>query len=233
MLLRSFIDSLSKQISWKRPYFVSNAQTTGYSTDRSLPPKPKRCKNPWVFYFMENISKAKADNPGTSSPKLFQLLSAKWQSLGEEAQKKYLKLAEADKNRYMEEIQVYRANLTPEKASAIAEEKARAKLQKEQITEKKKLKALGLPKKPPNAYILFSSDFMKRKFSQVEEGGKFAVKNQASAVGEAWSKLSANEKAKWEELAAVKAKEAKKKVEEWESDMAAKGFLEIVDNKKT
>lgn len=44
------------------------SQTLGYSTDDPSLTKPKRNKNPWVFYFMEHIPQAQAENPGTSSP---------------------------------------------------------------------------------------------------------------------------------------------------------------------
>lgn len=198
-----------------------------------MPVKPKRFKNPWVFYFMENIGKAQADNPGKSASKLLQLLSARWQALDEEAQKKYLKLSEDDRNRYLEETEAFKANLTPENELAISEEKARIQLKKTHAMEKKKLKALGIPKRPPNAYILFSMDFMKKKKLESAEGDKFDVRGTAFLVGEAWSKLSAQEKAKWEEEAGSKMKEYKKNIEKWESEMSSKGYLEIVDSGKT
>lgn len=65
------------------------------------------------------------------------MLSVKWQSLSQEAQKKYLDLAADDKTRYDEEIRAYKAKLTPAKILEISKEKEKIRLQKSQMLEKK------------------------------------------------------------------------------------------------
>lgn len=47
-----------------------------------------------------------------------------------------------------------------------------------------------------------------------------------------WAGLSPSERSKYVELAAAGEKEYRKKLEQWETEMTAKGHLEVIESKQ-
>lgn len=184
--------------------------------------KPKKNKSAYVWFVMDVLPTIRKENPDAKNSEIFLLAGEKWRNVDEATLKKYQEVALKDKNKYLEALETYNASITPEIQEALTKSKEK-KLKSKQ---KKQLKALGMPKRPPNAFILFFMDYAKKnnvQGSYIKETGK---------VGAIWSSLSDSEKAKWNELAALKEKEYKVKLEEWETEMVSKGHLEVIHTKE-
>jgi len=71
---------------------------------------PKRPLLPWYIFASEQRPKFKADNPDKSTIELITLMSQEWRNMTNEDKKKYIDLAEVDKQRYMKEKDEYERN---------------------------------------------------------------------------------------------------------------------------
>ncbi|KAE8748871.1 hypothetical protein FOCC_FOCC004464 [Frankliniella occidentalis] len=222
MFMRSCLDLISKQVFLPRPLTV--ATSAWYSTSPSIPTPPKRGKTAWVLYFSEHWPLLVKENPD-----IFKKLSDNWHKLDKSVLEKYQQISEESKKKYQEEIEVYKANLSSDDKLAIAKHKATLKKEKKdktKINQKKHLKALGMPKRPRNAYIIFQMDYAKKNY----ESGYQAIKESAK-IAAVWAQLPEKEKSKWLELAAEEEKEYKRHLQEWESRMIAEGNIEIIHTK--
>eukprot|EP00897_Mesotaenium_endlicherianum_P007519 jgi/Mesen1/6796/ME000035S06175 len=71
------------------------------------PNAPKKPLAPYMIYCKEQREVVKANNPDVSFGELGKILGSQWSTLEEKEKKPYLKKAEADKQRYTEELAAY------------------------------------------------------------------------------------------------------------------------------
>ncbi|KAJ1522074.1 hypothetical protein ONE63_002385 [Megalurothrips usitatus] len=161
---------------------------------------------------------------------VFAKLSECWRKVDKSIADKYHQLAIAERQNYDKELKNYKASLSLDEKSEIEKDKKQKRTEKrkeKRVCPNWQLHALGMPKRPANAYILFSQDYMKKSPDRSPD----AYFKESSKLAETWANLPEKEKSKWEELAASHAKEYKKKLAEWESEMTSKGHLEVVHTK--
>merc|ERR1712002_302965 len=78
-----------------------------------------------------------AARPGLKIGEVTKVLAAKWNKLGPAEKEKFVKLADEDKDRYLEEMKVWEAkqrgiNLKPAKAAPVPAKKAKKPVQEEE-----------------------------------------------------------------------------------------------------
>jgi len=71
------------------------------------PDAPKRPLGPYFFYFRENNTKIKSENPAFNQKQVVAKIAADWKTLNEEQKEPYNAQSKADKLRYVQEKQVY------------------------------------------------------------------------------------------------------------------------------
>ncbi|KAK3916299.1 Transcription factor A, mitochondrial [Frankliniella fusca] len=199
-----------------------------FSTSPTVPQPPKRYRTLWQVYFTEHWPTVVKENPGSSKSDLFKKLSENWKKLDKSLLEKYQKISDESRKKYLEEKEIYSASLTSADKLAIAQHKASVKRVKDKTksAHKKELRALGMPKRPASAYILFSVDYVKKHHEQ----GFFPAK-VASKISAAWAQLSEEEKSKWNEIAAAEKIKYKENLEEWRNKMIAEGNLVLLETK--
>lgn len=74
------------------------------------PTKPKRGKNPFMFYSSAKRAEVKTANPEAKPTEIAKMLGATWADLDEEDKKEYLDAAAEDKERYEKEMAVWKDN---------------------------------------------------------------------------------------------------------------------------
>lgn len=152
---------------------------------------------------MDFYKEHKKKHPGAKVilTEVSKLCSEKWKSMSPEEKAKFEEMAKNDKRRYDQEMKSY---VPP----------AGAKKGK-----KKKKKDPNAPKKPPSAFLIFTSEH--REKIKVDNPG-ISITDIAKKFGEMWKKMSTTDKAPYEakyaklkekyemEVAAYRAKGAKK-----------------------
>ena len=68
---------------------------------------PKRPISAYFFYNQERREKLKKEQPDLDNKDLIRAMSEEWNKLTDEEKKPYVKKAEADKKRYLEEMKAY------------------------------------------------------------------------------------------------------------------------------
>jgi len=87
------------------------------------PTKPKRGLSPYFCFMREERPALVKSRPGLKIGEVTKVLAAKWNKLGPAEKEKFQKLADEDKERYLEEMEVWEAkqrgvNKSPAKAPA-------------------------------------------------------------------------------------------------------------------
>ena len=160
-------------------------EETEVKTKGSKKSKTKKVKGPssaYNIYVAEHRAAISAENPGLSFGELSKRVSADWKQLSEDQRKPYEERAAEDKKRYERE-----AAENPESDN-------------DEPAKKKKKKDPDAPKKNLNAWMFFIQQVRPQVVAELGEDGK-RVAAVTKAVGERWSKMSAEEKAPYEQMA--------------------------------
>lgn len=152
------------------------------------PLKPKGAKSAYIFFSQENSAATRAalkrDHPDWNSKKIFKntskALGAAWKNMSEKKKKKFIKLAEEDKKRAVEDLKAY----TPSdeylaSVSSSSDSKPR----------RKSKRRVG-PKKALSAYMFFCRAERKRIKAEDE---KLDAKETMRELGRRWRELDEDE----------------------------------------
>jgi len=106
------------------------------------PTKPKRGLSPYFCFMREERPGLVAHQPGLKIGEVTKVLAARWNKLGAGDKQKFIKLADEDKDRYLEEMKVWEAaqrgvTLKPAKpkAAPVPAKKAKKPVEEEEDEE--------------------------------------------------------------------------------------------------
>uniref|UniRef100_A0A3Q4HGP4 High mobility group box 2a n=1 Tax=Neolamprologus brichardi TaxID=32507 RepID=A0A3Q4HGP4_NEOBR len=167
-----------------------------------LAKKPKGKTPAYAFFVVDFYKEHKKKHPGAKVilTEVSKMCSDKWKSMSPEEKAKFEEMAKNDKLRYNQEMKSYVPPAGAEKG-------------------KKKKKDPNAPKKPPSAFLIFTSEH-REKIKEDNPG--ISITDISKTCGEMWKKMSTTEKAPYEakyaklkekyemEVAAYRAKGAKK-----------------------
>jgi hypothetical protein len=107
--VKNVIDSLSSTDAAKKlkPFLGRAPSGTKNAKKAKDPNLPKGKKSAYIIFSSENRAKVKEENPDLKSSEILSKLGAEWKALSDKKKEKYNKLAEADKERYLEEMKDY------------------------------------------------------------------------------------------------------------------------------
>lgn len=71
-------------------------------------PPPKKSSSAYIFFSKDERIDIKAKNPNMSFGDITKLVGEKWKKLSDKNKKKFVKMAEDDKERYNKEIEKYK-----------------------------------------------------------------------------------------------------------------------------
>lgn len=159
--------------------------------------KPKGASSAYNIYVAEHRAQINAENPGLSFGELSKRVSADWKLLTDEQRKPYEERAAEDKKRYERE----RAEFPDD-----GEDEGPSK--------KRKKKDPDAPKKNLNAWMFFIQEVRPQIVEQLGEEGR-RVAQVTKAVGERWSKMTAEEKQPYEDMAIADKKRYQQEMEQY------------------
>lgn len=147
------------------------------------PNKPKKNMNAFFIYSNANRERLKAENPDAKFTELGGIASAEFKALSDSEKAKYDRLAAAEKERYLAEMEDYEP---PEEDGG--------------GPAKKKKKDPNAPKRNMNAYFIYSNANRDRLKAENPDA-KFTDLSKFASVE--FKALSEKDKAKWDKLAAA------------------------------
>lgn len=156
----------------------SNGSKSGKTKKVKDENAPRKWKSSYIFFCSDKRESVKKSNPDLSATEMTKKLGEMWRSLSDEKKKKYEEMSKKDKVRYESEMESY---VPPEGVTV----------------EKKKKKERDGPKRPMSAYLYFCKD---EREKIKEEHPDMKAKDVTSEMGARWKKLTAAQKAPYEEL---------------------------------
>jgi len=134
---------------------------------------PKRGRSSYIFFCKEN--REEVSGMGLKNTDILKKLGEMWKGLDDQDKKKYVKMAEDDKDRYEEEMKMY----IPEESSD---------------NDNKKKSKKSVTKRSPSSYMLFCKDF-REEVKKDSPDMKFG--DITKALGQMWRDLSDKKKKKY------------------------------------
>ena len=101
-------EACAKYLPTQEPKPVKISKKKGKA--KKDPNKPKRAKNPFMFYSSAKRAELKVANPEAKPTDIAKMLGATWADLDEDDKKEYLDAAAEDKERYEKEMAVWKDN---------------------------------------------------------------------------------------------------------------------------
>ncbi|XP_038882160.1 high mobility group B protein 6-like [Benincasa hispida] len=204
------------------------------------PLKPKQPMS--AFFLFSNERRASLLDENKNVLEVAKIAGEEWKNMTEEQRGPYEEMAKKNKEKYMQEMEIYKQKKEEEAAILKKEEEEQMKLQKheallllkkkektetimkktkEELQKKKKegKKAVdpNKPKKPASSYILFSKEARKSVTEERPGVNNFTVNAMISVK---WKELSEGERKIWNDKAAEAMEAYKKEVEEYNKSVA-------------
>ena len=142
----------------------------------------KRATSAYIFFVKDKRASIAIENPDMKFTDISKEVGKQWKSLSEKNKAKYIKLAEADKERFLKDVEVY------------------GKPSRKAKGEGKKGKKEKKEKKPhaKSAYIFFVQD---KRASVVNENPEMKFTDISREMGKMWRAMGEKQKAKYVKLA--------------------------------
>jgi structure-specific recognition protein 1 len=202
------IDDLSSKKKKKRKTSTggSDSPIKGKKKAKKDPKAPKKALNAYMIYAQEHRERIKNENPDAKVTEISKLIGEAYKNLGSDEKAALDKKVAADKERYVKEMKDY----TPSAEFAVAAMETGKK--------KKAKKDPNAPKGAKGAYMFFSTE---NREKLKKENPDMSFGDLGKALGEQWKMISADEKAKYEEMAKNDKERHKKEMSEYTAKQKA------------
>ncbi|KAH7513778.1 high mobility group B protein 6 [Ziziphus jujuba] len=225
--------------------FKQDAEKETKKTKKERDPlKPKHPISAFFLFTNERRAALAAENK--SVLEVAKITGEEWKKMTEEQKGPYEEIARKNKEKYLQEMEVYKQMKDEEAASLRKEEEEQKKLQKQEALQllKKKEKTENIikktkedrqkkkkekgekkivdpnkPKKPASSYLLFSKEARK---NLMEERPGINNSTLNALISVKWKELNEEERKAWNEKAAEAMEAYKKELEEYNKTVAAK-----------
>ena len=193
--------------------------TTVYQAERVKCDIPKRPSNPWITYYAKHYPAFKKSYPSSTASDLMKKIHNQWVNVArtekEKMQKVYHQELETFKKK-MEEVPQEMLN----ELKAVKKDKLEVKgLRKAKQVKKDLLNSLNKPKRPLNAYMLYTLDRRPQLPSDM------AYSDKIVKMGTEWKEANKQLKDFYEKKQAALAKQYEKDLEKWNMKMHNDGQL--------
>ncbi|NXN97268.1 TFAM factor, partial [Rhinopomastus cyanomelas] len=186
--------------------------------------RPKRPMTAYIRFVKDYRSEFKQKNPEADSRELVKKLAGAWNELPASQKQVYEEAEKTDRQRYRNQLAVYKAQLTHAQATAWEEEKKKQRAKRKSLKAKKELIALGKPKRPRSSFNMFMSEHFQ------ESEGISAVAKLKQLLN-AWQKMSTLQKQPYLQLAEDDKIRYANEIKLWEARMLELGRNDLVRSK--
>ncbi|KAK9888183.1 hypothetical protein WA026_000452 [Henosepilachna vigintioctopunctata] len=220
-------------------HFITSNRNTGFLTPKivtpllsnpfsllksqntiKLPEKPKKPLTPFFKYLQEYRPITQKEHPQLKLTEIIKKCSQDWKNVHSTVKEKYETEYREELNAYVKKHLEYSVKLTEEQRMYIKELTEEKRRMVEKRKNKKLLKELNKPKKPPSAFLIFLMDQAKIQNRKVNELMKEA--------GMLWENLDESVKLRYSNQAKLALASYSKQVEDWESKMLLEGNTKVI-----
>jgi len=170
----------------KKAKATTDKKTTGKRKRKTKKKGPPRAKTPYIFWMQKNRAEFKKKNPELAFGPLSKKMGEEWKKLDEAGKKEYEDLANADKERFRNDLKTFKP--PPSSSSESSDSEPPKKKRKA-----KKKKDPNAPKRALNAFMYFSKDIRPQVVKDNPELQK-KVHDVSRIIGDKWKKMSDEEK---------------------------------------
>ncbi|KAM7257176.1 hypothetical protein ACFE04_012917 [Oxalis oulophora] len=207
------------------------------------PLKPKQPMS--AFFLFSNERRAALLTENKNVLEVAKILGEEWKNMSEKQKAPYEELAKKNKEKYLDEMEVYKQMKTDEADSIKKEEEELMKIQKQEAmqllkkkektdniikkTKEEKQKKKGeknpvdpnKPKKPASSFFLFSKEMRKTLQEEKKQGMNMNISTMSALISVKWKELSEEERQMWNAKAAEPMEAYKKQLEEYNKSVAS------------
>ncbi|KAF3448679.1 hypothetical protein FNV43_RR09392 [Rhamnella rubrinervis] len=208
---------------------------------------PLRPKHPIsAFFLFTNERRAALLAENKNVMEVAKITGEEWKNMTEEQKGPYEEMARKNKEKYLQEMEVYKQKKDEDAENLRKEEEEQKKLQKQEAMqllkkkekteniikktkedrqkkkkekEEKKIVDPNKPKKPASSYLLFSKE-ARKNLAEERPGTNNSIINALISVK--WKEMNEEERKIWNEKAAEAMEAYKKELEEYNKNIAAK-----------
>ncbi|DAZ98838.1 TPA: hypothetical protein N0F65_000994 [Lagenidium giganteum] len=171
---------------------------------KKAPGAPKRGKSPYIMFSMEKREEIKAQLPPDAKvTEVMRAIANAWAKMTDEDKHPWKIAAEADKQRYEEEMATYDGPL--------------------RVPNKRAKKHPDAPKRASSAFLFYSQVMRPRIKAEHPEMKNTDISKQ---LGEAWAKATEQQKAPFAEKEREDRARYRREMEEWNNNKAEREFVE-------
>lgn len=161
------------------------------------PNMPKRPTTAFLYFTADKRAEVKEANPGIKVTDVSKKIGEMWRALDDAGKAPYAEKASTDRARWKEEMEAYE----PPAPEPVAISAAVVEGGSTERKSKRAKKDPNAPKRPPSAYLLFSTG-RRQSFVDANPGMKFT--ELSKVIGAAWRELSDADREEFESAAAAK-----------------------------
>ncbi|KAE8722226.1 High mobility group B protein 6 [Hibiscus syriacus] len=233
---KSAMELLEQYLQFKQE---ADKETTKKKTKKERDPlKPKQPMSAFFLFSNERRAALLAEDKSNNILDVAKITGEEWKNMTEEQRRPYDEMAKKNKEKFMEEMEVYKQRKEEEASSLRKQEEETMKLHKQEALQllKKKEKTDDIikktkekrqknkpvsdpnkPKKPASSFLLFSKE-TRKNLMQEREGINNSTLN--ALISLKWKELSEEERNVWNGKAAEAMEEYKKKLEKYNNKCA-------------
>ncbi|NWS75475.1 TFAM factor, partial [Crotophaga sulcirostris] len=187
--------------------------------------RPRRPLTAYFRFMKETRPAFREKHPEVSNIELVKKIADAWKELPASQKQVYEEARKTDWQRYGEQLAAYKAQLTPEKAAALKEERKKRLAKRRSFRAKRELTVLGKPKRPRSGFNIFVSE----KFQETEGVSPMA---KLKRLFDAWHNMSSFQKKPYLQLAEDDKVRYQNEMLSWEAKMFELGREDLIRVRK-
>ncbi|XP_064418791.1 transcription factor A, mitochondrial isoform X2 [Latimeria chalumnae] len=158
-----------------------------FSDNSGSPRPPKRPISAYLRYAMEQQPILIKQNPDVKIVEITKQIALGWKELSVAQKQPYEAIADVHKQKYREEMEKYKAQLTPAQLAALQEQRRQKMAKRKLIRRKRELTMLGKPKRPRSAFNIFMAEHF-------EEAKGATMQAKMKTLFEDWNNFHTSQK---------------------------------------
>uniref|UniRef100_H3ABR5 Transcription factor A, mitochondrial n=3 Tax=Latimeria chalumnae TaxID=7897 RepID=H3ABR5_LATCH len=192
-----------------------------FSDNSGSPRPPKRPISAYLRYAMEQQPILIKQNPDVKIVEITKQIALGWKELSVAQKQPYEAIADVHKQKYREEMEKYKAQLTPAQLAALQEQRRQKMAKRKLIRRKRELTMLGKPKRPRSAFNIFMAEHF-------EEAKGATMQAKMKTLFEDWNNFHTSQKQMYLQLAEDDKIRYENEMKSWEEHMIDIGREDLI-----
>lgn len=215
-------------LSHSCPQLEHNAgkRTRTLESRLGIPERPKKPLSPYFRFMSEVRPTVVAAHPTLRLQDVVKAIAVKWETVDEARKNQYVEAYKTDQIAFLKKRAAYEASLTDDQRFGLKDLKEQIAQNKERLLERKRVRALGRPKRAMSPYLCWLND-PKHRLERLD-GEKFVEWQRRGAA--IWKTLSDEAKKPFYDRSSAAFNKYSDELLQWEEKMVRQGNVDVVRN---